>query len=318
MSSTLEASVFMGKITHKIYIPSKKTGNNLTLKQMFDISEKLISEQSDEWIQLTGRSEDNERECNANATRVFVFFFAKRFPPGRYSFRGPGSEKKWYSTHEYKPQGEWDRVAELMMLKFGESGHPVFRATSPLSRGTLKSKGDGKLSIHFCADQGTIETVFRTIISVNQLSIYGAVSDSYVCDEYRACQARTGRPVLGRTIWPIVWASKCVDDTHLDLRLKFLHKKSHCKSTKNEFERLPKQDRVINKDLYLCSIPDNSWSRTVLHDKRHWRILKIHRFSGLSWVHFTMRWKIIWPERLDSREHQNWARVRSHNQLPAR
>ena len=51
-----------------------------------------------------------------------------------------------------KPQGEWDRVAELMMIKFRESGHPVSRATSPLSRGTLKSKGGGKLSIHFCAD----------------------------------------------------------------------------------------------------------------------------------------------------------------------
>ena len=57
----------------------------------------------------------------------------------------------------------WDKVAELMMIKFGESGHPVFRATSPLSRGTLKSKGGGKLSIHFCADGDTIETVFRTI-----------------------------------------------------------------------------------------------------------------------------------------------------------
>ena len=64
-----------------------------------------------------------------------------------------------------------------MMLKFGESGHPVFRATSPLSRGTLKSKGGGQLSVHCCADGDTIETVFRTIISVNQLSIYGAVSD---------------------------------------------------------------------------------------------------------------------------------------------
>ena len=64
-----------------------------------------------------------------------------------------------------------------MMFKFGESEHPVFRATSPLSRGTLKSKGGGKLSIHFCADGVAIETDFRTIISVNQLSIYGAVSD---------------------------------------------------------------------------------------------------------------------------------------------
>ena len=95
--------------------------------------------------------------------------------------------KKWYSTLACKPQGEWDRVAELMMFKFGESKHPVFRSTSPLSRGVLKSKGGGQLSIHFCADGDTIETVFRTIISVNQFSILGAVSDS--CDEYSACQA---------------------------------------------------------------------------------------------------------------------------------
>ena len=51
----------------------------------------------------------------------------------------------------------------LMIIKFRESGQPVFRATSPLSRGTLKSKGSGKLSIHFCADGDTIETVSRTI-----------------------------------------------------------------------------------------------------------------------------------------------------------
>ena len=54
------------------------------------------------------------------------------------------------------PQGEWDKIAELMMFKFGESGHPVFRATNPLPRGVLKSKGGGKLSIHDCADFETI------------------------------------------------------------------------------------------------------------------------------------------------------------------
>ena len=103
-------------------------------------------------------SEDNERECNANADLVSIH--AKRFPAGRWSFLGPGSEKKWCSTYIDRPQGEWDRVAESMMIRFGESGHPVFRATIPLSRGTLKSKGGGKLSIHFCADGDTIETFF--------------------------------------------------------------------------------------------------------------------------------------------------------------
>ena len=71
---------------------------------------------------------------------------------------------------------------------------PVFPSTSPLSRGVLKSKGGGQLSIHFCADEGTIETVLRTIISVHQLSIYGAVSD--LCEECKSCLVRTGRLVL--------------------------------------------------------------------------------------------------------------------------
>ena len=141
-------------------------------------------------------SEDNEQECDANANLVSIY--ATRFSPGRWSFLGPGSEGKWYSTHDSKPQREWDRVAELMMIKFGESGHPVFRATSPLSRGTLKSKGGGKLSIHFCADGETIETFFRTIISVNQLGIYGAVSDS--CEDYKALPCKNGETCCGRTI----------------------------------------------------------------------------------------------------------------------
>ena len=48
------------------------------------------------------------------------------------------------------------KMAEKMMLTLAESGHPVFRATSPLSIGVLKNKGSGKLSIHYCADLETI------------------------------------------------------------------------------------------------------------------------------------------------------------------
>ena len=48
MSSTLEASVFMGKDHSENLYSIKNTGNNLTMKQMFDISEKLIVGQSDE------------------------------------------------------------------------------------------------------------------------------------------------------------------------------------------------------------------------------------------------------------------------------
>ena len=41
---------------------------------------------------------------------------------------------------------------------------------------------------------GWMETTFRTIISVNQLSIYGVVSD--LCEEYESCHVWTERLVL--------------------------------------------------------------------------------------------------------------------------
>ena len=62
-------------------------------------------------------------------------------------------------------------MAERMLLELAESGCPIFRATTPLSRGRLKSKGHGKLSIHCAATQETTEAIFRIIVSVNQLSL---------------------------------------------------------------------------------------------------------------------------------------------------
>ena len=114
---------------------------------------------------------------------------------GQWSFLGPGSEKKWCSISEDSSQGEWDKIGEKVMVTLAESGHPVLRATSPLSRGQLKSKGGGQLSIHYRASQDTITTVFRTISSVNQLSLYGAVAE--MCEEYESFHDRTEKPVVG-------------------------------------------------------------------------------------------------------------------------
>ena len=140
---------------------------------------------------------DHKDECLKNADYVKVF--ARRFGIGQWSFIGPGSEKKWYSS-ENSPQGAWDNIAEQMLLEFAESGHPIFRATTPLSRGNLKSKGHGKLSIHFAADQDTIDTTYRIILSVNQLSVYGAVAA--VCEEFENHQDGSGEPeiLMGQSI----------------------------------------------------------------------------------------------------------------------
>ena len=157
---------------------------------------------------------DNKDECLKNAN--YVKTFAGRFRIGQWSFIGPGSETKWYSS-ENSPQGAWDNIAEQMLLEFAESGHSIFRATTPLSRGQLKSKGRGKLSIHFAADDFTIETVFRIILSVNQLSVYGAVAA--VCEEFERHQDRSGELeiLMGQSI--VSWRSQS--------RSSFAKRKSH-------------------------------------------------------------------------------------------
>ena len=143
-------------------------------------------------------TKDNEKECLAHAKVVSLY--ARKFGTGQGSFIGPGSEKKWYSMKEDSPQGVWDNIAEKMLLEFAESGCPIFRATKPLSRTQLRSKGHGKLSIHFACTQETIETLFRIIVSANQLSLYGAVAET--CEENESLHDRTGKPdmVMGQSI----------------------------------------------------------------------------------------------------------------------
>ena len=122
-------------------------------------------------------TQGNHETCMANSMNN-IAAYAKKFPHGCWSCLGSGSEKKWYGTQVSKPNGEWNKTAEVMMLNFAESGHPVFHAISAFERGELKSKGCGKKFIHFNGSEETVDLNIRTVISVNQPSTYGTVADS--------------------------------------------------------------------------------------------------------------------------------------------
>ena len=100
-------------------------------------------------------------------------YLEKRFPAGRWSFFGLGSETQWYSTYNERLGGEWDKVAELMMIKFGELSEPRVRCLEERSQ-AKEVEGYLYTSVPMVI---RLKLFFRTIISVNQLSIYGAVSD---------------------------------------------------------------------------------------------------------------------------------------------
>ena len=114
-------------------------------------------------------SKDNKGECESSDNLVSLF--ARRFGAGQRSFLGPGSEK-WYSISEDSPQGEWDKMAEKMMLEFAESEHPIFRASSPLSRGDLKAKAMENCRYTIVPIWRRLQTFFHNHFCKSALSLW--------------------------------------------------------------------------------------------------------------------------------------------------
>ena len=77
-----------------------------------------------------------------------------------------------------------------MVERFKDTGHPVFKSISALSRGFLKMK-NGTDTIHFNADASNTELLFRFIHSLNQLSMYGAASNW--CEHFGLTEEEKGQ-----------------------------------------------------------------------------------------------------------------------------
>ena len=110
-----------------------------------------------------------------------------------------------------------------------------------LSRGRLKSNGHGKLSTHYAADLETIETIFRIIVSANQLSLHGTVAE--MCEEYETLHDRSGQPVVGGQSSSSLVLSVIKTEVHLDcddLANKDLLLQQHGE----RFEKLSQQDKL--------------------------------------------------------------------------
>ena len=122
---------------------------------------------------LIGQDEELMKNVLRMLTELLSMLENSRKDIGRFWCLDPRRN----GAEPHKPDGEWDKLFEGMMLNFADSGHPVFRASSALERGDLRNKGKGVKTIHFNGSDETIEFILRTLVSVNQLSIYGAVAD---------------------------------------------------------------------------------------------------------------------------------------------
>ena len=63
---------------------------------------------------IVWRERGNRENCVANSFKIREY--VRKIQQGRWSFLVAGCEKKWHGTHTHKPDGEWDKTAEGMML----------------------------------------------------------------------------------------------------------------------------------------------------------------------------------------------------------
>ena len=144
-------------------------------------------------------NEDNETECIANSTLVSLF--AKRFPARRWSFLGPGSETKWYSTDKERPGRKWDRVADDDQIRRKRT--PSFPSNeSVVSKNAQKQKRWEIIYTFLCRWWYDWNCCFaQSFLSIRSVS----TEQSQQCDEYSI-----------RAIRPIFRASTLTDnDTHI-------------------------------------------------------------------------------------------------------
>ena len=187
----------------------------------------------------------NEAQCEYNSQTVAEY--ARRCPRGHWSFLGPGSEEKWNGTYTDKPDGSWNQSAENMMANFSGSGHPIFRASSAFARGELRSKEGSKKSTHFNGRHENIELLLCTVISANQLSVYGAIAE--LCNEVSKNVRAPGKPAARDHLEKI----QKFRPTSLSLLQKILPMHSSGGNLWQEHERKFEQLSKDQKLSKLCS-----------------------------------------------------------------
>ena len=239
---------------------------------------------------------------------VVLRIMLEKFAPGHWSFLRPGSEKKWYGTHVHKPNGEWDEVAEITMINFSESGHPVFRGSSAFEREDVKSEGKGRSTMHFNASDETTEVILRAVISVNQLSFYGAVAE--MCGELALEVSRnsqgTGKPEARENLDTILMPLEMSTTNQTSQRLMQEYRETCFVNTNRDSQIYLNMPNWPNSAPMLVS-RSLLKKRTVLHNAWWWSTWQTERI--MSRVHFASKWSIIWSKKMDPWKHKDRSRT---------
>ena len=198
---------------------------------------------------------DNEKECNANSTLV-CHHLQKDFPAGHWSFLGPGSETKWYSTcnEDHKENGTkslnwWWSNSEKVDILFS-----VQRLHCP----GVSSKAK-EVETYLYTSVPTVKWLKLFFAHMFLLISSVSTEQSQMCvRKHSTCQTSTGRagqsdPLFEPANLLIMTSRPSIEDSCTRKFIAEVKGMSGNAST----------TRSSDQDLYWCRIPENSWSRTV-------------------------------------------------------
>ena len=136
---------------------------------------------------------------------------------------------------------------EIVKAKFdGTSQGPINDWTTRLAKGGMKGKGKGVKTTYFNGSEETIDLILRTIVSVNQLSIYGAAA--YLCEELARDSSGAEKPAANENLESMVIPTEFptanpFSQPDVEVRRKLL------REYEQKFEKLPEQQKLTK----LCS-----------------------------------------------------------------
>ena len=150
---------------------------------------------------------------------------------------------------------------------------------------------------------------FRTIVSVNQLSVNGAVFVRGIHSSIKLVSQWTNQSnwfyvLIGWTFKDHFWPVS-------------LHRATCCSITRRVWKHLPDDEQLIK----LCT--DAGFIKTVapgtvFFDERCWRVLTIWWSCGMSRENFTLRRRIIKTKRMEVWRCKDWSSIASGDQLLSR
>ena len=274
---TMESAVFMGKNFQNNHNSIVNTVD-LTLKQMFDISTKLVTEQDEiSGLETIGWDKhswkylsliDDERIINLQRTKVYVFsesvLCLGKIHENPQSNTAWEEKLAWFkSSLEYKNldridgepiEFEWNIFPGFTTLQLS---HKVQELLLRLSE--TPENFTGRIISH--GDQKTIRK------NVNQLSLYGAVAE--MCEEFESYHDRTERPVVGGQS-----SSSCVPSVIKKTNVLLnnddpAHQEFLLQRYEERIEKLSQQDRLSKFCTDAGFLTTVEVGQYFIHDERH-------------------------------------------------